>query len=121
MKLEEALPALRQGATILLEEDETQITNDMRGDKITVAQLLNDNWSVELPARAEGHADANSREASTADRPVPGFGGFVTDISKRDVYTSEGRSFLDSLAGDEIKQIDGRWLYVDPSLPKVNG
>lgn len=133
MKLEEVLPALRQGAQLrlngvtfyLTDEGLRVFANDVgtvESSSLTAftAKEINSNeFEIVLPQRVGG--DTDSREPSTADRPVPGFGGYVLDIQDHDVFTSEGRSFLDNLGGPEIAQIDGRWLYVDPSLPKVNG
>lgn len=130
MKLEEVLPAARNGAVIRCTDAEQftvrgnkLIINDKTGEhevsQLPISHVMSEEWTVLLPARVGG--DTDSREPSTTDRPVPGYGGYVLDIQDHDVFTSEGRSFLDNLGGPEIAQIDGRWLYVDPSLQKVNG
>lgn len=139
MKLEEVLPALRQGATIRrASQAELTVTLGethpiVEGGRVTQARVFDtgdieaEDWEIVLPEREEGHADTESRAPSTADRPVPGYGGFVIDIAQHAVVSMQDQSvgrvryWLDDLSGPEIAQVDGRWLYVDPSMPKVNG
>jgi hypothetical protein len=58
--------------------------------------------------------DANA----TAARRVDGYGGEVPMFGK-EIVTREGRHFLvlDEGDGPELAKVDGKWFYVDPSLP----